>query len=285
VILALRLTGGLGNQLFQYACGWEAARTGGRELVLDSSGFEHYTLRPFLLGRLRVKARLASSSELKSWGMEGGLWPRIRRRLFGPRIKLIREEGLAWKPLELPMDRELCLQGYWQSELYFKASKKELLKQFQPHSAARGANAAFLKEISRAGSRAVALHLRRGDYVSDPSAAAVHGALGPDYYRAALKRMKNPRLFVFSDEPAWARQNLPFLKGARFAEANPPEAPEEDLRLMSACRHFIIANSSFSWWGAWLGEKASSLVVAPRRWFKDARLDGSGIAPKRWSRI
>jgi hypothetical protein len=286
--LVVSLLGGLGNQLFQYACGWAAAEREGRQLVLDAGAFGRYTLRPFLLDRLKVRAGLASARELEAWGLGQGLASRLRRRLFGPKIAEVAEQGFAWRPLSLPRG-DARLRGYWQSERYFEGCREGLRRQFAPRHAAKGENAKALARIRKAGGRALALHLRRGDYVSDPRAAAVHGVLGPDYYGRALKalrgKVRNARYFVFSDEPDWAQAQPWLPKGAEVMRGNPPEAPEEDLRLMAACRHFITANSSFSWWGAWLGEGPGSFVAAPKRWFRDPLKDTRDLLPSRWKRL
>jgi hypothetical protein len=287
--LVVNLIGGLGNQLFQYACGWALAEAQGRELVLDVGGFEQYRLRPFLLDRLAIRARRALPQELEAWGLQAGPWARWRRRLWGTRIHTLRERGLPWQALELPLGQDVWLNGYWQTEHYFAPFAAGLKKQFVPRSKPDAANAKLLRQIRQAGAKAVAVHVRRGDYVSNPMAAYVHGSVGLPYYAAAVARtrskVKGAKLFVFSDEPAWAQAHMPFLGAAAFVSANPPEAPEQDLALMAACRHFVLANSSFSWWGAWLGERKGSQILAPARWFNDKSKDTRDLLPERWQRI
>jgi hypothetical protein len=257
--------------------------------VLDAGGFDQYKLRPFLLDRLAVKARVAAPEELKAWGLQAGRWGRLRRWAFGTRIAALHEKGLPWQPLKPPAGEDAWLHGYWQTERYFAGEAAELKRQFRVKAAPQGANAAWLKKIKAAGSRACAVHVRRGDYVSSFKAAYVHGSVGLPYYAEAVKRLrakvKGAKLFVFSDEPAWAKANLPFAAEAEFVEANPPSAPEQDLRLMAACRHFVLANSSFSWWGAWLGEGPGSRVLAPARWFNDPAKDARDLLPPRWQKI
>lgn len=286
--LVISLLGGLGNQLFQFACAYALARHEDRELVLDASSFGRQRLRAYRLDRFRVPARLAEPGELSAWGLEAGLWARLRRRLMGPRIATVAEQGFAYQALRLPHGEDCRLTGYWQSERYFEAQAPALRRALAWRAPARGINAAWLRRIRAAGPKAAAVHVRRGDYVSQARVAAVHGSLGLDYYAAALKRLraavKGARLFVFSDEPAWVRAQALF-RGAVVLDSNPPELPEEDLRLMAACRHFVIANSSFSWWGAWLGEARGTRVLAPRRWFADAGRDSRDLLPKRWARL
>jgi hypothetical protein len=287
--LVVNLLGGLGNQLFQYSCAWALAQEQGRELVLDAGSFDQYKLRPFLLDRLKIKARCASAAELDAWGLQAGRFARIRRRIFGTSIASVREPAYTWGPLHLPEGQDAWLNGYWQTERYFAEHKAVLKAQFAVKAAASGLNAKLLKSIRAAGTRACAIHVRRGDYVSSMLAARTHGSIGPAYYSAAVARLrsqvKGAKLFVFSDDPAWARANMPFAAQALFIDANGPEAPEQDLRLMSACRHFVLANSTFSWWGAWLGETPRSLVQAPLRWFKTPKLDPRDLLPERWERV
>ena len=120
-------------------------------------------------------------------------------------------------------------------------------------------------------------------------AARTHGTVSLAYYAKAVARLRarvrGAKLFVFSDDPTWARKHLPFASQSLFIDVNPPDLPEQDLRLMAACRHFVLANSSFSWWGAWLGEKSDSLVYAPKRWFKTLKLDARDLLPERWQRV
>jgi hypothetical protein len=287
--LVLNLLGGLGNQLFQYACGWALAQEHGRALVLDAGSFDQYKLRPFLLDRLKITARRATGPELDAWGLQAGRFARIRRRLFGTAIAAVHEPAYTWGPLALPASGDVWLNGYWQSERYFAAHKAELKAQFAVKAAPNGVNARFLRAIRGAGPKAAALHVRRGDYVSSGFAARTHGSLGLGYYAAAVARLraqvKGAKLFVFSDDPAWARANLPFAAQAVLVDANGPAAPEQDLRLMAACRHVVLANSTFSWWGAWLGERPGSRVLAPQQWFKTKKLDPRDLLPQRWQRV
>ena len=135
----------------------------------------------------------------------------------------------------------------------------------------------------------MSLHIRRGDYVSNAKIAGVHGTIALDYYARAAALIAeraggDPVFFVFSDDPAWAAANLTLGWPTRIVDHNGARA-SEDLRLMAACRHHIIANSSFSWWGAWLSPAADKTVVAPQPWFRDPALDDSTIVPQGWIRL
>jgi len=136
---------------------------------------------------------------------------------------------------------------------------------------------------------AVCIHVRRGDYISNPETERVHGACSIDYYRSALvalrERTDHPRFFVFSDDPGWARAEFGSEGSITVVEINGADRNYEDLRLMSSCRHHVIANSTFSWWGAWLGAHAGQVVVAPKTWFASGDRDSRDICPASWLRV
>jgi hypothetical protein len=148
-------------------------------------------------------------------------------------------------------------------------------------------NAQLLRRIE--ADHAVSIHVRRGDYVANPINVAFHGALDLSYYRAALDALgpaaEGATLYVFSDDPAYCREHFKLGWPTVVVEPSHPDRPWEDLRLMAACRHFVIANSSFSWWGAWLSTHADKRVVAPRRWFSGADHDTSDLCPPDWTRL
>ena len=136
---------------------------------------------------------------------------------------------------------------------------------------------------------AVSLHVRRGDYVDNPSTNRWHGICSLDYYQRALDYIgfhaEAPHLFVFSDDQKWTRANLRFAAATTFVEINPPDRGYRDMSLMARCRHHIIANSSFSWWGAWLNPSHEKIVVAPKQWFSAARNDTRDLIPPGWVRL
>lgn len=137
-----------------------------------------------------------------------------------------------------------------------------------------------------AGGTAVSLHVRRGDYVSDARTHAAHGLCSIDYYRAAVRyiidRVEAPEFFVFSDDIAWARGNLDISHPCHYLDHNRGAESYNDMRLMSLCHHHIIANSSFSWWGAWLNPRDDKIVVAPARWFASGNRRLDDLFPPGW---
>jgi hypothetical protein len=295
-MIAVRLQGGLGNQLFQYAAARSLADRLGRDLGLDLRGFTPLgrerkdTPRPYLLDRYAIRARAVPTGTFLRMGFP---FSRQVRRVwrgagFG-RGLLAQEAGLNYQPDLKTRARTasfVYLDGYWQSWRYFQERRAALLQDLTPLHKPSAVNAASLKRLAR--ENAVCVHVRRGDYVSLPAAAAYHGLLGADYYRAAVKRLgaaaRGARFYVFSDEPAWARRNLGLPGKVVVVDQNSVDKPEEDLRLMAACRHFILANSSLSWWGAWMGSRPGKRVVAPKSWFRQGPATPD-LCPKDWMRI
>lgn len=287
-MIYVRLVGGLGNQLFQYACGRALALRHGAELLLDlrelSRGAAHAV---YGLGSFSVQARIATAEELpppRSRLLAYGLW---RSGLTSPRF--LREQGLGLNPAVLSAPAGTYLHGYFQSEGYFADAVTQIRSDLELVAPAVGANAEWLARIAD-DERAVSVHVRRGDYAAVGKAQAAHGTCGPDYYRDAVALLRNrlglaPRYYVFSDDPEWARSNLHLDGDMQVLDHNPPSAPVEDLRLMGACRHHIIANSSFSWWGGWRNPSPDKLVIAPARWFADPKLKNPDICPAGWLRV
>lgn len=289
-IVVVRLLGGLGNQMFQYATARALALRHGAEVVLDVSGFESYTLRRYELDALSIEARLATADELVAIG---GAEPSSRlARLLAPlkgrpSIQVLREAHFHYDPVLAGARPPIALHGYWQSERYFQDAGDQLAKEFTPREALDPLNAATAGQIR--ATNAVSLHVRRGDYVSDARTNQYHGTCSPQYYAAAvdyiLARSADAHLFVFSDDPAWTRDNMTFPAPTTYVAANPADQGYRDMQLMAMCRHHIIANSSFSWWGAWLNRAADKIVVAPSRWFASGANDTRDLVPAKWVRI
>lgn len=161
------------------------------------------------------------------------------------------------------------LAGHWQSEKYFSDASETIRSDFTFRHPLTKQNAELAGRIGQ--TMAVSLHVRRGDYVSDTKANAAHGLCSLEYYRAAVLLMAEhvecPEFFVFSDDIAWVKANLKIDFPSRYLDHNQGAESYNDMRLMSLCRHHIIANSSFSWWGAWLNPNPDKLVIAPKKWF------------------
>jgi hypothetical protein len=275
-MIAVRLEGGLGNQLFQYAAGRALAFSHGTGLLLDISTLlrdrrGRVTPRDLELNHFKHVARLGTPSESR-------LMPWLHRipavsRLISPWQTFV-EKGLDFNPPYSRLPDNTYLVGYWQSYRYLANISSLLASELQPVAALSPASNEIAEQIEACMS--VSVHVRRGDYVTLASAASIHGTLPFSYYKKAFECVQNQigpvKYFVFSDDAAWCRENLQVHdRETVFISHNVGDNAWQDLILMGRCRHHIIANSSFSWWGAWLADQHWSgsprLVVAPKRWF------------------
>ncbi|MDA4844247.1 alpha-1,2-fucosyltransferase [Hoeflea poritis] len=278
-----RIFGGLGNQMFQYACGRALALRTGNELVLDERDFFAGPGQEPGLHHLNVVSGKVAAGKLppsKKQRLRYLVWRALK---LPPRI--VREQGMAFDPKVIALPGDVFLHGYWQSERYFCDFAQRLRQELSVKTPPDKANTALLRQMG--AEPAVSLHIRRGDYVTNPKANALHGTCSLAYYKRAAKliaeRMdENPVFYVFSDEPQWAAANLELPFDIRVVDHNSGDRNFEDMRLMSACRHHIVANSSFSWWGAWLNPSESKIVVAPEKWFADPEKSNPDIIPKSW---
>ena len=245
-MIVVALTGGIGNQLFQYAAGRALALRLGVPVGLDKRWYEGRTGRHYALDRFAIHAEPVDPAMLPF--RDGKILGRLLAGRGG-RLGVYREKGLAFDPAVSALPDGTYLSGVFQSERYFADEAATLRRDLVFADSPDARNRAVLEEI-RAG-LSVSLHVRRGDYVSDPKIAGVHGTVGHDYYARAAALIAEraggePRLFVFSDDPAWAAENLRLGFPTHILDHNGDARASEDMRLMAACRHHILANSSFS---------------------------------------
>jgi len=281
--IIVALEGGLGNQMFQYAAARAASARTSSMLALDirplrTSGERGYSLGAF---------RLLESVELVTEGPAPRRNGRIRNffnSLLGGERRF-RESGFRYDPAVLSINPNLRMEGYFQSERYFADIAPAIREDFTPREDLLAEINLLAEKLIPSGP-CVSLHVRRGDY-TNPATMAVHGLLDAPYYEKAL-RLVTERIgqalpiCVFTDEPAWARANLALPGEPRFISEH-TRSPLQDLILMSRCTHHITANSSFSWWGAWLNPSQDKIVVTPARWFQpDAGLDTKDLRPDGW---
>lgn len=286
-MISAHFNGGLGNQMFQYACARSLADRLGTELVLDLGHFDDRPQYDFSLKLFRIRYENAAPGALPPDRKQQPLHYLIWRGLRRP-PRLFREDGLSYNAAIEVLGDGIYLKGYWQSERYFAQNAANIRSDFQLKDPPDSRNAKLLAEIENAP--AVSLHIRRGDYVSDAATNATHGTCSTDYYENAAahiaeKAAVDPLIYVFSDDPAWVSAHLKLPFEMRFADHNDGSAGHEDLRLMGACRHHIIANSSFSWWGAWLNPAPDKIVVGPKRWFAHPKIHNADIVPDGWIRM
>ena len=284
--VVVRLVGGLGNQLFQYAAGRYLADKKGVGLILD----ERYVARKhcvsgLLIGEFSVRMDyLPESLAAKFSEVKLKLSRAIRRRVR-PTFSAYHETEFTYDPHLIDQKVGVMLVGFWQSEKYFlehDVLRKDLvLKAPLPLPA--------LNLVDRMGqSNSVAIHVRRGDYLSDPKTLAKHGVCSESFYREALKLIRHkvvdPQFFVFSDDPQWVKTHIKLPPQCTYVSAA-NIAAEEDLALISRCKHQIIANSTFSWWGAWLNSSCDKIVVCPTPWFDDNNIVTKDLLPANWHQL
>jgi Glycosyl transferase family 11 len=275
--------GGLGNQMFQYATGRALAIRHGTELVLDLSYLADQPRgdfqRHFELDCFHIVGKRATKP------VDGGRVRRLVRLGRSNAFRRLSERGVPFQPAVVESPDNTLLVGYWQSEKYFKDEEAQIRQDFA-FAARLSPEKSELEETI--GENAVSVHIRRGDYVSHAAANKFHGLLGLEYYERAAAlitdRTTDPHFFVISDDPAWCRTHIK-LPGVTTFVGDTPGPGHEDMQLMSLCRHHIIANSSFSWWGAWLNARDDKIVVAPRRWFTDESRDTRDLVPESWIRL
>lgn len=289
-MITIRLKGGLGNQMFQYALGRALALKNDTELKIDTSffyvDFKSITKRTYNLDVFNIKAEIAKESDIpfifrlpKS---------RIAIYLIFLFRKIIKsagqEKSFNFDKSILSIGRNAYLDGYWQSPKYFEGFEDIIRKDFTLKKELLD-NVIILKEqIEKNNSLCV--HLRRGDYVGN----ANHEVVNNDYYTKSIALISQntdiEKIYVFSDDINWCKENIKFefptmYVGEEYAGTN----AEGHLALMTTCKHFIICNSSFSWWAAWLSDNPDKIVVAPKQWFKDEGINSDDLIPNGWIRI
>lgn len=296
-MIVTRLMGGLGNQMFQYAAARALALRHGVEVRIDLSYLEHQhpsaTLRSYGLGCFRLEASFATQADLR-WARYGDpdsggarLVDAAKTLLRPRRLKVVQQRGFGFDRRLLHAGPNSLLVGYWQSEDYFSDAADVIRDHFQLRELPSGETLKLVDAVS--GTNAVSTHVRRGDYVNDVKTRGFHGNLSREWYAAAAEkiaeRVESPHFFVFSDDIEWCKRHLALPQPTTFVSRDQSAGDHEHLLLMSSCRHHVIANSSFSWWAAWLGSRSDKVVVAPAAWFADASIDTSRVTPSAWIRL
>ncbi len=284
-MIGISLIGGLGNQMFQYAAGKALAKKLNVDLFLDVRDFESYALNIFLLDRFKISSQRGSKNVLRKFPLS-----------FKKPCKLLQKAGIVkvWyhetsynynKKFE-SLRKNLILSGYFQSEKYFQSIEEQIRQEYTPRNPLIGNNLEIGNQARELNS--VMIHIRRGDYASDPKTLEIHGLCSTKYYEEAIQyiedRVSNPFFFIFSDDINWAKSNLNLPENTIYINGN-KSYPEIDMHLMSLCKHHIIANSTFSWWGAWLGNNTKKIVIAPKPWFNVNPNNTCDLIPKSWTLI
>ncbi|WP_419902633.1 alpha-1,2-fucosyltransferase [Kiloniella sp.] len=282
------LSGGLGNQIFQYAAGRALSLRLGAPLKLDTSWFAGQESRSFALSNFAVAGEICPHSPLPSHWLKS-FESKISRRFGKSRMgaKIFREPHFHFCSIFEDLSTPVFLEGYWQSQRYFQSITTQIQDDLALVGRAPSSCQAMLETIR--SSQSICMHIRRGDYVSSAITAKTHGTCSQDYYIKGINHliegMQAPHCFIFSDDPEWVRDNITLPCAKTVVDINSGEDAHWDLFLMSSCDHFLIANSSLSWWGAWLGRNKNKRVIAPRKWFLDSDKNTNDLIPQEWERI
>ncbi len=296
-MICVSIFGGLGNQMFQYACGRALAHNNNMPLVLDLSRLEsskvksYTTTRNFDLDAFHLKAKKASRSELRKFK------PLFYRIINAISFKLLShgiQTGSYFIERKFSYNRNITcikgscfLSGYWQSEKYFNSVESLIRDDFSFPDSLDSKNEFILNKIVLSNS--ISIHIRRTDFENTLS-DNIHGVCPMSYYLQAIEvitsKVENPVFFIFSDDIDWAKVNLKLSYACFFISGNNNKS-YVDMQLMSSCKHNIIANSSFSWWGAWLNQNPKKIVIAPSIWFINSNLNSQtkDLIPDTWIRI
>lgn len=287
-----KLIGGLGNQMFQYAAGKRAAVYNKTILKLDITGYRNQqgiTPRQYMLNIFNIEEHFATEDEIQRFKKPKQGLLEWSNKIFGLRNNYVyaKEKHFHFDSEILNIKNNSYLEGFWACEKYFIVIKDIILKEFTLKQKPDKRNENILDEIRKTNS--ISIHFRRGDYVLDKKTQAYHGICSLDYYYKAVSiivsKIRNPNFFVFSDDPEWVKNNFKLKYPMIVIDNNTGKKDYEDLRLMSCCKHNIIANSAFGWWAAWLNKRKDKIVVAPKRWFRDSSINTKDIIPNSWIRI
>ena len=297
-MIIVRLRGGLGNQLFQYAAGRALAAHHSVELKLDSYTYTKHPYRKFELGKFNMDTREATRDEVHRFTGGNPIVRYLNKRnnyFRCPRV--FAQPHYHFYPDFFALPKDAYLSGYWQSEKYFSGIAGVIREQLTPVTPLDSRNADLQKKMQ--SQHSVAVHVRRGDY-SSSAYSSFFGVLPVTYYTEAIaavkQRVGNPVFYFFSDDIAWCKKNFGTV-GAEFIAHNTGADAYKDMLLMSTCKNNIIANSTFSWWGAWLSTNPDKVVIAPKQWFKSNFLDKKepvyasriydtrDLIPETWTRL
>lgn len=289
-MIIVQLTGGMGNQMFQYALGRHLAIKNNTVLKLDLNFFKTYEWHEYSLSPLSIEEQVASPFEIK-W-LKGNFSNYFFKKIYNLSQEFFKknyylESGLEFHPEVLNLPSQSYLEGYFQSEKYFIGIKEQIKKEFDVKIQPSDANLVFIDKIKNTAS--VSLHIRRGNYAAVAEVNQAHGLKPLTYYYEAVDYLKSQlndfTVFVFSDDIAWAKENLKVDSNVVFIDQNNDKTDYEDIRMMSLCKHNILANSTFSWWAAWLNDNPSKIVVAPKKWYNDETRNTDDLIPADWIRI
>jgi hypothetical protein len=294
-MIIVQLKGGLGNQLFQYAAARAISERQHSEVMLELNTYNQKGLKAhefYALKYFKINAGIINNSDVELF-YSNNIFRKVQRkvmRLMGKgKIRQIYEKKqFIFDPKIFMYTGNIYLRGYWQSEKYFKNIEDIIRTELSLNDLLTPKTLEIAEEI-RTKNNTVSLHIRRGDYITDAKTYNVLGLCSLDYYKKCVsslaKELGGLNLYVFSDDLAWVKENLICDYPLYFVDHGDIEYAYEDMYLMSLCEHNIIANSSFSWWGAWLNKNKDKIVFAPQKWIVNAKTTDLDIIPETWNII
>jgi len=295
-MIVVKLAGGLGNQMFQYAAGRALSCKYDSELILDTSFLldrtprKDFVFRSFSLDVFNLQFKFSTDDQVVKFGnlerFARYYYP-IKRIFSKNSLRYFREYPFSFDNNFFSIRDDTYIEGFWQSEMYFKDIENLIRSDFEFKQESSSQNIKLLEKIE--ASNSVCLNVRRGDFVSNPKGAEHHGHCSMKYFNEAIQyykdQFKDIHFFVFSDDIEWCKQNFTqdifTIVGHEYAGY----AFGQYLFLMTKCKHYIIPNSSFAWWAAWLNTNENKIVIAPEKWYNNPKMDTSSLIPDKWIRI
>lgn len=285
-MVVVQIIGGLGNQLFQYAFKMAYDSVNNEKCLIDNTAYKDYLTFAYQLDLFHIENCVAGPAQIQQskhahWAIKYKFPFRFIKKC---RYRTVKEKiENIYEPELLHRSGDVYFSGYFQTPQYFEHIRDDILRTFKLKKRLNKANSDMLQKIKKSGN-AVSVHIRRGDYLKFSD---IYGCVTDKYYDNAMKyiadHIKKPKFFVFSDDIQWCRDNIPKCYDVVFVDINDGAHGYFDMELMKNCKHNIIANSSFSWWGAWLNENPNKIVIAPKQWFNDNR--PTDIIPKDWIKM
>lgn len=286
-MVIVNIIGGLGNQMFQYAYA-KVLDQKGFDTKINIFEFDNYKLHGgYQLEKYKIDLKVSSQNENNKL-YSNSLLSKVFRKIGIDSSRLLKEKSLLFDDSFFNIKDNCYIDGYFQSEKYFKHIRDILLEQFTIKTDISDYTKK-MKEYILGSTSSCSVHIRRGDFINT-SNLKIHGSCSLEYYKRAIRHLEknkeNMNYFIFSDDIKWCKENLQ-IENARYIDGKEKRLPHEDIYLMSLCQNNIIANSSFSWWGAWLNQNEEKVVIAPKRWFADEKLESESkdIVCDDWIRV
>ncbi len=275
-MIIIKIKGGLGNQMFQYAIAKAFSLETKRPFQLDISIYESYKLHNYGLNHFNIQS---------NFYLPESIWKIRLKQLFN-KVVFYNEDHHSFNhnPNLIQTKSDiLFLEGYYQTQKYFIKYENEIRNDFQiitPLKKQTSDMVAYMQSVN-----AVSIHFRRGDYIGNSK----HETDNATYYKEAIQliesKIENPVYFLFSDDMPWVKENFTTNFETHYVDFNDASTNFEDIKLMASCKHNIIANSSFSWWGAWLNNNPNKIVIAPKVWFNNENVNTNDIIPENWIKL